>query len=132
MAGINKVLIIGNLGKDPETKQMNNGKMVTNLTIATSESWKDKQTGEKKEVTEWHKCVFFSPLAEICGKYLKKGSKVYVEGSLKTRKWTDNNGVDKYSTEIMGRNMQMLDSKVHNSEQNSTPAAVDFDDSMPF
>jgi single-strand DNA-binding protein len=115
MAGVNKVIILGNLGKDPEVRFMPNGGGVANLTIATSESWKDKQTGEQKEKTEWHRVVMFGKLAEIAGEYLKKGSKVYIEGSLQTRKWTNQQGQDQYTTEIVvqGFNgtMQMLDSK---------------------
>ena len=99
MSGINKVLIIGNLGKDPETRFLPSGGAVTNITVATSESWKDKQTGERKEVTEWHRIVFFNKLAEIAGEYLRKGSKVYIEGSLKTRKWQAQDGTDRYTTE---------------------------------
>ncbi|MEI6895186.1 MAG: single-stranded DNA-binding protein, partial [Colwellia sp.] len=115
MAGVNKVIIVGNLGKDPEVRFMPNGGAVANITVATSESWKDKQTGEQKEKTEWHRVVMFGKLAEIAGEYLKKGSKVYLEGSLQTRKWTNQQGQDQYTTEIVlqGFNgvMQMLDSK---------------------
>lgn len=115
MAGVNKVIILGNLGKDPEVRFMPNGGGVANLTIATSESWKDKQTGEQKEKTEWHRVVMFGKLAEIAGEYLKKGSKVYIEGSLQTRKWQNQQGQDQYTTEIVvqGFNgtMQMLDSR---------------------
>jgi single-strand DNA-binding protein len=115
MAGVNKVIILGNLGKDPEVRFMPNGGGVANLTIATSETWKDKQTGEQKEKTEWHRVVMFGKLAEIAGEYLKKGSKVYIEGSLQTRKWTNQQGQDQYTTEIVvqGFNgtMQMLDSR---------------------
>lgn len=109
--GINKVIIVGNLGNEPETKQLPSGGTVTNISVATSESWKDKNTGEKQERTEWHKIVFFNRLAEIAGEYLSKGSKVYVEGALRTRKWQDNQGQDRYTTEIVGSEMQMLDSK---------------------
>src|SRR6056300_801500 len=109
--GINKVIIVGNLGQDPETRHMPSGGAVTNLSIATSETWKDKQTGEQKENTEWHRVVFFNRLAEIAGEYLKKGSKVYVEGRLQTRKWQDKDGNDRYSTEIVANEMQMLDSR---------------------
>jgi single-strand DNA-binding protein len=109
MAGINKVILIGNLGADPESKQLNNG-MVANVSLATSEQWTDKQ-GAKQERTEWHRVVLFNRLAEIAGEYLKKGSKVYIEGKLQTRKWQDQNGQDRYSTEIVGSQMQMLDSK---------------------
>jgi single-strand DNA-binding protein len=109
--GVNKVILIGNLGQDPETKSLPSGSAVANITLATTEGWKDKQTGEKKEATEWHKVVFFDRLAEIAGQYLKKGSKVYVEGSLRTRKWQDKNGNDRYTTEIRATDMQMLDGK---------------------
>jgi len=115
MAGVNKVTILGNLGKDPEVRFMPNGGAVANITVATSDTWKDKQTGEQKEKTEWHRVVMFGKLAEIAGEYLKKGSKVYLEGSLQTRKWTNQQGQDQYTTEIVlqGFNgvMQMLDSK---------------------
>jgi single-strand DNA-binding protein len=115
MAGVNKVIIVGNLGKDPEVRFMPNGGAVANITVATSDTWKDKQTGEQKEKTEWHRVVMFGKLAEIAGEYLKKGSKVYLEGSLQTRKWTNPQGQDQYTTEIVlqGFNgvMQMLDSK---------------------
>ena len=110
--GINKVILIGNLGQDPETRYMPSGGAVTNVTVATSESWKDKQTGQQQERTEWHRVVFFNRLAEIAGEYLRKGSKVYIEGSLRTRKWQDKNtGADRYTTEIVGNEMQMLDSR---------------------
>jgi single-strand DNA-binding protein len=108
--GVNKVIIVGNLGKDPETRYMPSGGAVTNVTIATSESWKDKQSGESQERTEWHKVVFFNRLAEIAGQYLKKGSKVYVEGSLRTRSY-DKDGQKHYATEIVASEMQMLDSR---------------------
>jgi single-strand DNA-binding protein len=115
MAGVNKVIIVGNLGKDPEVRFMPNGGAVANITVATSDTWKDKQTGEQKEKTEWHRVVMFGKLAEIAGEYLKKGSKVYLEGSLQTRKWTNPQGQDQYTTEIVlqGFNgvMQMLDGK---------------------
>jgi len=109
--GVNKVILIGNLGQDPEVKYMPNGGAVTNVTVATSESWKDKNTGEQKENTEWHRVVFFRRLAEIAGEYLKKGSKVYIEGKLQTRKWQDQSGNDRYTTEIVANEMQMLDSR---------------------
>lgn len=109
--GINKVILVGNLGADPEVRYMPSGGAVTNVTVATSEAWKDKQTGEAQERTEWHRVVFFNRLAEIAGEYLRKGSKVYVEGSLRTRKWQDQNGVERYTTEIVGNEMQMLDSR---------------------
>jgi single-strand DNA-binding protein len=112
MAGVNKVIILGNLGKDPEVRFMPNGGAVANLTIATSETWKDKQTGEQKEKTEWHNIVMYQRLAEIAGEYLKKGSKIYIEGSLQTSKWTDQQtGQDRYKTEIKANTMQMLDGK---------------------
>lgn len=109
--GVNKVILIGNLGKDPEVKYFPNGDAFCNLTLATSESWADKATGEKKERTEWHNVVFTRKLAEITGQYLKKGSKVYVEGSLRTRKWQDKEGQDRYTTEILVNDMQMLDGR---------------------
>ncbi|KAB7628225.1 single-stranded DNA-binding protein [Alkalilimnicola sp. S0819] len=109
--GVNKVILIGNLGVDPETRYMPSGSAVTNIRIATSESWRDKQTGEQQERTEWHTVVFFNKLAEIAGEYLRKGSKVYVEGSLRTRKWQGKDGQDRYSTEIVANEMQMLDSR---------------------
>lgn len=109
--GINKVILVGNLGNDPETRFMPSGGAVTNVSLATSETWKDKQTGQPQERTEWHRIVFFNRLAEIAGEYLKKGSKVYVEGSLRTRKWQDQSGADRYTTEIVAAEMQMLDSR---------------------
>ena len=105
------MILVGNLGADPEVRYTPNGAAVTNVTIATSDSWKDKQSGEQQERTEWHKVVFFNRLAEITGEYLRKGSKVYVEGSLRTRKWQDQNGNDRYTTEIVANEMQMLDSR---------------------
>ena len=115
--GINKVILVGNIGQDPETRYSANGAAITNVSIATSESWKDKQTGEQQERTEWHLVVFFNRLAEIAGEYLRKGSKVYCEGSLRTRKWQDNEGKDRYSTEIVASEMQMLDSRGQNDGQ---------------
>ena len=109
--GVNKVILIGNLGKDPEMKSFPNGDAYCNLTLATSESWTDKTSGEKKERTEWHNLVFTRKLAEIVGQYLKKGSKIYVEGSLRTRKWQDKEGHDRYTTEINVNDMQMLDGR---------------------
>jgi len=110
--GVNKVILVGNLGNDPETRAFPSGDMVTNITVATSETWKDKQTGQPQERTEWHRVVFHRRLAEIAGEYLHKGSKVYIEGSLKTRKWQDKaTGQDRYTTEIVAREMQMLDSR---------------------
>lgn len=108
MASINKVIIVGNLGADPDIKYMPSGGAVCNVSIATTDAWKDKATGEKKEKTEWHRVVFFNRLAEIVGDYLHKGSQVYVEGSLRTRKWQDQSGADRYATEIVAREMQML------------------------
>ncbi len=144
--GVNKVILIGNLGKDPEVRYMPNGNAVANCTIATSESWKDKNTGETKERTEWHRVSFFRRLAEIVGEYLKKGSKVYVEGQLRTRKWQDKSGQDRYTTEIIADQMQMLDSRsggstdfdsASPSDQSQAPAAAPasdegFDDDIPF
>jgi single-strand DNA-binding protein len=109
--GINKVILIGNLGADPETRAMPSGMTVANINVATSENWKDKQSGENKERTEWHKVALFGRLGEIAGEYLKKGSKVYIEGSLRTRKWQDKQGNDRYTTEIIANEMQMLDSR---------------------
>ncbi len=111
MASVNKVIIVGNLGRDPEMRTFPSGDQVANVTIATTDKWKDKQTGEPKESTEWHRVVFNGRLAEIVGQYLRKGSQVYVEGSLRTRKWTDQAGVEKYSTEIRADSMQMLGSR---------------------
>ncbi len=149
--GVNKVIIIGNLGQDPETKYMPSGNAVTNITVATSESWKDKTTGEQQERTEWHRVVFFNRLAEIAGEYLKKGSKAYIEGALRTRKWQDQQGQDRYTTEIVASEMQMLDSrgdgvsqpqKPQQSPQQKpqqanpapqpAPGLDDFDDDIPF
>ena len=106
--GINKVILIGNLGADPETRAMPSGTTVANLRVATSESWRDKQSGEQQERTEWHRVALFGRLAEIAGEYLRKGSQVYIEGSLRTRKWQDKQGNDRYSTEIVGNDLQML------------------------
>lgn len=111
MASVNKAIIVGNLGRDPETRYMPNGEAVTNIAVATTESWKDKNSGEKKELTEWHRITFYRKLAEIAGQYLKKGSQVYVEGRLQTRKWTDKDGIEKYTTEIIADTMQMLGSR---------------------
>ena len=146
--GVNKVILIGNLGQDPEVRYMPNGGAVANVTVATSESWKDKNTGEQVEKTEWHRVVFYRRLAEIVGEYLKKGSKVYIEGRLQTRKWQDKNGNDRYTTEIIASDMQMLDSRGGGSvdynqdtggaaKSKSQPAeapapAGDFDDDIPF
>ena len=155
--GINKVILIGNLGKDPEVRYSANGGAIANITLATSESWKDKNSGEQVDKTEWHRVVFFRRLAEIAGEYLKKGSKVYIEGKLQTRKWQDKDGQDRWTTEIVANEMQMLDSKGGGSSNfnqdsamhsgmdsdsappqgdssHSAPAAVtnDFDDDIPF
>ena len=146
--GVNKVILIGNLGKDPEVRYMPNGNAVANITLATSESWKDKTTGEQQEKTEWHRVVMFRRLGEIAGEYLKKGSKVYIEGKLQTRKWQDKSGNDRYTTEIVANEMQMLDSRGGSSanfsgESKAAPAAAsatpataaagsDFDDDIPF
>jgi single-strand DNA-binding protein len=111
--GINKVILIGNLGVDPESRYMPNGGAVTNIRMATSDYWKDKDTGETQERTEWHRVVFFGRLAEVATEFLKKGAKIYVEGALRTRKWQDKNGIDRYTTEIVGAEMQMLDSRNH-------------------
>lgn len=108
MASVNKVILIGNLGKDPEVRYTPTGRAVANVTLATNESWKDKNTGEKQERTEWHTVVFYSPLAEIAGQYLRKGSPVFIEGRLQTRKWQDKNGQDRYTTEIIANDMKML------------------------
>lgn len=147
--GVNKVILIGNLGADPEVRFMPSGGAVANLRIATSESWKDKQTGEQHERTEWHTVVLFNRLGEIAGEYLKKGSKIFIEGALRTRKWQDKTGQDRYTTEIVGSEMQMLDSK--GGSQNFSPddqpkatseartsapatasATTDLDDDIPF
>jgi single-strand DNA-binding protein len=158
--GVNKVILVGNLGNEPETRYMPSGGAVTNISVATSEQWKDKQTGQPQERTEWHRVVFFNRLAEIAGEYLHKGSKVYVEGSLRTRKWQDQSGQDRYTTEIVASEMQMLDSRGSaqqggghdQSYQQSAPASGggnrpaspqpapssqpsdfgDFDDDIPF
>lgn len=156
--GINKVILIGNLGNDPEVRYMPNGNAVATISVATSESWKDKETGQQQERTEWHRVVLFNRLGEIAGEYLRKGSKVYVEGALRTRKWQDKSGQDRYTTEIVGSNMQMLDARGGNSsdfgsvnqqndfggrnfnqptQQNSAPipevsGVNEFDDDIPF
>ena len=117
MAGVNKVIIVGNLGNDPEVRYSGNGSAIANISIATSESWKDKNTGQMQEKTEWHRVVMFNRLGEIAGEYLRKGSKVYVEGKLQTRKWQDNSGQDRYTTEIVANTMQMLDGRGDNAGQ---------------
>lgn len=116
--GVNKVILVGNLGQDPETRYLPSGGAVTNVSIATSESWKDKQTGQQQERTEWHRVAFFGRLAEVAGEYLRKGSKVYVEGALRTRKWQDQQGQDRYTTEIVASDMQMLDARGAQDGQN--------------
>ncbi|MEW5755101.1 MAG: single-stranded DNA-binding protein [Pseudomonadota bacterium] len=153
--GVNKVILVGNLGKDPEVRYMPSGGAVTSVTIATSEQWKDKQSGEKQERTEWHNVVFYNKLAEIAGEYLKKGSQVYIEGSLRTEKWQDKEGKDRYTTKIVASEMQMLgsargggggyesgSSAPAQGARPSTPATAnesggrggfdDFDDDIPF
>ena len=145
--GINKVIIVGNLGQDPDTRYMPSGGAVTNFTVATNESWKDKQTGEQKDRTEWHKVAMFGRLAEISAEYLRKGSQVYIEGKLRTRKWQDRDGNDRYTTEIIADEMQMLggrgggsapmgggDSSRGSSQDrgDAPPPADDFDDDIPF
>lgn len=144
MKGINKVILVATLGKDPETKTFANGGSITNFSVATTESWVDKNSGERKDNTEWHNITANGKLAEICQNYLKKGSKVYLEGSLRTRQWTDQNGQDRYVTEIKLSEMQMLDSKPQqqqaqpqqtNSYAKPTPKPqnnADLDDSLPF
>jgi single-strand DNA-binding protein len=117
--GINKVILVGNVGVDPDVRYMPNGNAVTTLSLATSETWKDKQTGDKQERTEWHRVVCFNKLGEIAGEYVRKGSKLYVEGSLRTRKWQDQQGQDRYTTEIVASDIQMLDSKGSSSQSMS-------------
>lgn len=145
--GINKVILVGNLGNEPDTKPLSSGGAVTNISVATSETWKDKNTGDKQERTEWHRVVFFGKLGEIAGLYLHKGSKVYVEGALRTEKWTDNAGNDRYTTKIIGNEMQMLDKKAdvvapqpettqstslpNTTTTKTTPDFDDYDD-LPF
>ena len=122
--GVNKVILVGNLGQDPEVRYMPNSNGVANISIATSDSWKDKNTGQQQERTEWHRVVLFGKLADIAGEYLRKGSKVYIEGRLQTRKWTDQQGQEKYTTEIvvdMGGQIQMLDSKQDNNQPQQAP-----------
>ncbi len=127
MASVNKVILVGNLGKDPEIRYMTNGDAVANVTIATTESWKDKVSGDKKELTEWHRLVFRNKLAEIVGQYLKKGSAVYVEGRIRTRKWQDKEGQERYTTEIDVREMQMLGGRQNVSSEGET----EYGGSMP-
>jgi len=135
--GINKVIVVGNLGAAPESRTMPSGGTATNFSVATSESWKDKQTGQKQERTEWHKIVTFGRLAEICAEYLVKGSKVYVEGSLRTRKWQDKAGKDNYTTEIVASEMQMLGSDkvadpVEPTQQQREVKTEELEDDIPF
>ncbi|MED5535027.1 MAG: single-stranded DNA-binding protein [Pseudomonadota bacterium] len=144
--GINKVILVGNLGQDPETRAMPDGRAVANISVATSKSWKDKNTGEQQERTEWHKVVFFDRLAEVVGQYLNKGSKVYVEGELRTRKWQDKDGNDRWSTEVVANEMQMLGGSPGSSapaqrtpaDSAQAPAGApqpspgEFDDDIPF
>ena len=144
MAGVNRVIIIGHLGNDPEIRKMPNGEQVANITVATSESWTDKNTGERKEAVEWHRIVLYRRLAEIAGQYLHKGSQVYIEGRLKTRKWQDNNGQDRYTTEIQGDNLQMLGGRQDEPKQQAKASKAkpnplsamaeqdDFSDGIPF
>lgn len=121
MASVNKVIVVGNLGADPETRYLPTGEAVTNIRVATTDKWKDKASGEMKEATEWHRISFFGRLAEVAGEYLKKGSQIYVEGSLRTRKWQDKEGHDRYSTEIRGDVMQMLGSRAGSGEPRGEP-----------
>lgn len=135
--GVNKVILVGNLGRDPEVRSTQGGSTITNVTIATTDSRKDKQSGEWVENTEWHRVVFFGRLAEVAGEYLRKGSQVYVEGRLQTRKWTDKDGVERYSTEVVAGEMQMLGGRQDQQSrpQQSQPKQAsgdDFDDSIPF
>jgi len=127
--GVNKVILVGNLGADPETRYTASGAAITNIRIATSESWRDKQTGENQERTEWHRVVFFSRLAEIAGEYLRKGSQVYIEGSLRTNKWQGQDGQDRYTTEIIASEMQMLGAR--GGEASARPAGGGFRDNKP-
>ena len=128
MASVNKVILVGNLGADPETRYMPNGDAVANIRMATTESWKDKATGEKKELTEWHRVVFYRKLAEIVGQYLKKGSAVYVEGRIRTRKWQDKEGQERYTTEIEANEMQMLGGR---QSASSSGGEAEYGGSMP-
>ena len=128
MASVNKAIIVGNLGKDPEVRYTASGEAICNITVATSDTWKDKATGEKKEATEWHRISFFGKLAEIAGQYLKKGSQVYVEGSIRTRKWTDKEGQERYTTEIEASEMQMLGGR---QSAGSSGGEAEYGGSMP-
>ena len=141
--GINKVIIVGNLGADPDSRAMPSGNAVTNISVATSESWNDRETGEKQEKTEWHRVVFFNRLAEIAAQYLKKGSQVYVEGKLQTRKWEDKEGNERWTTEVVANQMQVLGDRMSNDMSNDNASSSqsssdndfstdDFDDDIPF
>ena len=141
--GINKVIIVGNLGADPDSSAMPSGNAVTNISVATSESWNDRDTGEKQEKTEWHRVVFFNRLAEIAAQYLKKGSQVYVEGKLQTRKWEDKEGNERWTTEVVANQMQMLGDRMSNDMSNDNASSSqsssdndfstdEFDDDIPF
>ena len=141
--GINKVIIVGNLGADPDSRAMPSGNAVTNISVATSESWNDRETGEKQEKTEWHRVVFFNRLAEIASQYLKKGSQVYVEGKLQTRKWEDKEGNERWTTEVVANQMQMLGDRMSNDMSNDNASSSqsssdndfstdEFDDDIPF
>ena len=139
MKGVNKIILVGTCGKDPETRYMPSGGAVTNISMATSEQWKDKQTGEKKEETEWHNVVFFGRVAEIAAEYLKKGSQAYVEGKLKTEKWQDKDGNDRYTTKVIAHELQLLGSRSTGSEQASPVQQAqnnnfddDFDQDIPW
>jgi single-strand DNA-binding protein len=140
MASVNKVILIGHIGRDPETRYMPSGDAVTNLSLATTDKYKDKQSGEQKEATEWHRIAFFGKLAEIAGQYLKKGSQCYIEGKLRTRKFTDANGIEKYSTEIVAESMKMLGGKSSEAGAAGQPAnqgagsggLSDLDEDIPF
>ena len=141
--GINKVIIVGNLGADPDSRAMPSGNAVTNISVATSESWNDRETGEKQEKTEWHRVVFFNRLAEIAAQYLKKGSQVYVEGKLQTRKWEDKEGNERWTTEVVANQMQMLGDRMSGDMSNDNASSSqstsdndfstdEFDDDIPF
>ena len=141
--GINKAIVVGNLGRDPEVRYSANGNAIANVTIATTDSWKDRQSGERQEKTEWHRVVFFGRLAEIAGEYLKKGSQVYIEGRLQTRKWEDRDGNERYTTEIVAADMQMLGGRGGGDTQggsapdfgetsSGSSSSGDFDDDIPF
>jgi len=138
--GVNKVIIVGNLGNDPDVRYTADGKAISTISVATTESWKDKNTGEQQDRTEWHRIVFFNRLAEIVAEYLKKGSHVYVDGKLQTRKWQDDNGQDRYTTEIVANEMQMLGGRNDQAgaqqqpqqSQQAVPPAGELDDDIPF